>query len=66
MCKCVLKNVFLHLRCSHLKHHNNVQGIMEPPMTLFDEATKSWYDEQMMMSAVAAHGFSFYANIYQM
>ena len=31
---------------------------MEPPMTLFEEATKSWYDEQMMMSTV--HGF-FYA-----
>ena len=34
---------------------------MEPPMTLFEEATKSWYDEQMMMSTVIVHDFSFYA-----
>lgn len=39
----------------------NVQGIMEPPIFLSDEATYSWYDEQMMMSTVAMHGFCFYA-----
>lgn len=39
----------------------NMQGIMEPPLFLSDEATFSWYDEQMMMSTVAAHGFCFYA-----
>ncbi|KAK8466810.1 hypothetical protein PHAVU_008G163600 [Phaseolus vulgaris] len=47
-----------------LLFHNHQQkqcGLMEPPVTLFDEATKSWYDEQVMMSTVAAHGFSFYA-----
>ncbi|KAK7373146.1 hypothetical protein VNO80_06544 [Phaseolus coccineus] len=42
-------------------HQPKQCGIMEPPVTLFDEATKSWYDEQVMMSTVAAHGFSFYA-----
>lgn len=39
----------------------NVQGIMEPPIFLSDEATFGWYDEQMMMSTVAVHGFCFYA-----
>ncbi|XP_047149349.1 uncharacterized protein LOC124821503 [Vigna umbellata] len=42
-------------------HQQKQCGIMEPPMNLFEEATKSWYDEQMMMSTVAVHGFSFYA-----
>lgn len=40
-----------------------VQGIIEPPMVLSDEATISWYDEQMMMSTVAIHGFCFYAKL---
>ncbi|QCD94532.1 hypothetical protein DEO72_LG5g2616 [Vigna unguiculata] len=39
----------------------SVKGMMEPPMKLFEEAIKSWYDEQMMMSTVTVHGFSFYA-----
>jgi len=39
----------------------NMQGIMEPPTSLSDEDTFSWYDEQMMMSTVAAHGFCFYS-----
>jgi len=39
----------------------NMQGIMEPPTSLSDEDTFSWYDEQMMMSTVAVHGFCFYA-----
>jgi hypothetical protein len=38
-----------------------MQGIMEPPTFLSDESTFSWYDEQMMMSTVAVHGFCFYA-----
>ena len=39
----------------------NVQGIMEHPLCLSDEAAFSWYDEQMMMSTVAVHGFCFYS-----
>ncbi|XP_012570633.1 uncharacterized protein [Cicer arietinum] len=42
-------------------HQQKQCGIMEPPLFLSDEATFSWYDEQMMMSTVAAHGFCFYA-----
>ena len=39
----------------------NVQDVMEPAMSLSDEATSSWYDEQIMMSTVAVNGFCFYA-----
>lgn len=44
-------------------HYNTLtmQGIMEPPIFLADDATFSWYDEQMMMSTIAEHGFCFYA-----
>ncbi|XP_061341920.1 uncharacterized protein LOC133288219 isoform X2 [Gastrolobium bilobum] len=42
-------------------HQQKQCGIMEHPMFLSDEATFSWYDEQMMMSTVAVHGFCFYA-----
>ncbi|RDX99720.1 hypothetical protein CR513_17195, partial [Mucuna pruriens] len=44
--------------------HNHQQkqcGIMEPPMSLSDEATFTWYDEQIMMSTIAEHGFCSYA-----
>jgi len=37
------------------------QIMMEPPFTLFEEAIKSWYDEQRIMSTIDVHGFSFYA-----
>lgn len=39
----------------------NVQDILEPPASLFNEATFNWYNEQMMLSAVAEHGFCLYA-----
>ncbi|KAJ1439279.1 P-loop containing nucleoside triphosphate hydrolase, partial [Sesbania bispinosa] len=42
-------------------HQQKQCGIMEPPIFLSDEATFSWYNEQMMMSTVAVHGFCFYA-----
>ncbi|CAI8605542.1 unnamed protein product [Vicia faba] len=42
-------------------HQQKQCGIMEPPIFLADDATFSWYDEQMMMSTVAEHGFCFYA-----
>ncbi|WJX10250.1 hypothetical protein P8452_00995 [Trifolium repens] len=42
-------------------HQQKQCGIMEPPTFLSDESTFSWYDEQMMMSTVAVHGFCFYA-----
>ncbi|KAK7275661.1 hypothetical protein RIF29_16782 [Crotalaria pallida] len=42
-------------------HQKKQCGITEPPMFLSDEDTISWYDEQMMMSTVAVHGFCFYA-----
>ncbi|XP_020211391.1 uncharacterized protein LOC109796146 isoform X2 [Cajanus cajan] len=42
-------------------HQQNQNGIMEPPMSLHDEVTFSWYDEQMMMSTIAEHGFCLYA-----
>lgn len=42
-------------------HQQKQCGVMEPPTSLSDEDTFSWYDEQMMMSTVAAHGFCFYA-----
>ncbi|XP_045830121.1 uncharacterized protein LOC123921561 isoform X2 [Trifolium pratense] len=42
-------------------HQQKQCGIMEPPTFLSDESTFSWYDEQMMMSNVAVHGFCFYA-----
>ncbi|XP_027332493.1 uncharacterized protein LOC113847527 isoform X2 [Abrus precatorius] len=42
-------------------HQQKQCGILEPPLSLSDEATFNWYDEQMMMSTVAAHGFCFYA-----
>ncbi|XP_054788869.1 uncharacterized protein LOC129294480 isoform X2 [Prosopis cineraria] len=35
--------------------------ILEAPTSLFNEATFNWYDEQMMVSTVAEHGFCFYA-----
>ncbi|KAK7301352.1 hypothetical protein RJT34_12215 [Clitoria ternatea] len=44
--------------------HNHQQkqcGILEPPMSLSDEDTFSWYDEQLMMSTLAVHGFCLYA-----
>ncbi|KAI4337809.1 hypothetical protein L6164_016181 [Bauhinia variegata] len=47
-----------------LLFHNHQQkqcDNLEPPVFLSDEATVSWYDEQMMMSAVAVHGSCFYA-----
>src|ERR1044072_2333712 len=62
MCKYFEKTVFLGL-CSLMSSiliMMNMQGIMEPPLFLSDEATYSWYDEQMMMSMVAEHGFCFY------
>ncbi|XP_058724512.1 uncharacterized protein LOC131595988 isoform X2 [Vicia villosa] len=42
-------------------HQQKQCGIMEPPIFLADDATFSWYDEQMMMSTIAEHGFCFYA-----
>ncbi|KAI5394394.1 uncharacterized protein LOC127092501 isoform X2 [Lathyrus oleraceus] len=42
-------------------HQQKQCGIMEPPVFLADDVTFSWYDEQMMMSTVAVHGFCFYA-----
>lgn len=39
----------------------NVQDILEPPVSLFNKATFDWFDEQMMGSTVAEHGFCFYA-----
>ncbi|GAU30891.1 hypothetical protein TSUD_15770 [Trifolium subterraneum] len=42
-------------------HQQKQCGIMEPPTFLSDESTFSWYDEQMMMSTIAVHGFCFYA-----
>ncbi|XP_028774992.1 uncharacterized protein LOC114731905 isoform X2 [Neltuma alba] len=35
--------------------------ILEAPSPLFNEGTFNWYDEQMMVSTVAEHGFCFYA-----
>ncbi|XP_019430603.1 PREDICTED: uncharacterized protein LOC109337953 isoform X1 [Lupinus angustifolius] len=44
-------------------HQQKQCGIMEPPMDLSDEAAIGWYDEQMMMSTIAVHGFCFYAQL---
>ncbi|CAJ1971870.1 unnamed protein product [Sphenostylis stenocarpa] len=44
-----------------LNHQQKQCGIMEPPVAFSDEETYSWYDEQMMMSSVAEHGFCCYA-----
>ncbi|KAL2317795.1 hypothetical protein Fmac_031671 [Flemingia macrophylla] len=45
------------LLCNHQQKQN---GIMEPPMSLEDEVTISWYDEQAMMSTIVVHGFCSY------
>ncbi|KAE9587188.1 putative checkpoint protein Rad17/Rad24 [Lupinus albus] len=42
-------------------HQHTLCDIMESPMFLSDEVTSSGYDEQMMMSTFAEHGFCFYA-----
>lgn len=39
----------------------NLQDILEAPTSLSNESTFNWYDEQMMVSTVAEHGFCFYA-----
>lgn len=44
-------------------HQQKQYGIMEPPIFLSIEATFGWYDEQMMMSTVALHGFVFMPSI---
>ncbi|KAI9097944.1 hypothetical protein K1719_025715 [Acacia pycnantha] len=35
--------------------------VLEAPTSLSNESTFNWYDEQMMVSTVAEHGFCFYA-----
>ncbi|KAK7351122.1 hypothetical protein VNO77_10332 [Canavalia gladiata] len=58
-----LSNLISEADLFHSHHLMNVQDIMQPPIVLSGEATPSLYNEEIMMSTVAEHGFCFYAKL---